>query len=101
MVYDKYMRMASWSNNDLSATPLLADETIKNADKSHSKNAKDKPKKKPREEDGVDGCVTTNLISEDSFNIMSFIWIGHYIWAIPLKVRTFYLHMISAVALKS
>lgn len=28
----------------------------------------------------------TNLMSEDTFNIMSCYWIGHYVWAIPLKV---------------
>jgi hypothetical protein len=28
----------------------------------------------------------TNLMSEDAYNVMSFFWIGHYIWAIPLKV---------------
>lgn len=27
-----------------------------------------------------------NLLSEDTTNIMSSFWIGHYIWAIPLKV---------------
>ncbi|XP_046995474.1 ATP-binding cassette sub-family C member Sur [Schistocerca americana] len=34
----------------------------------------------------VDTGTITNLMSEDSFNIMSFFWIGHYIWAIPLKI---------------
>jgi len=29
-----------------------------------------------------------NLLSEDTTNIMSSFWIGHYIWAIPLKVCT-------------
>lgn len=28
----------------------------------------------------------TNLMSEDAFNVMSFFWIAHYVWAIPLKV---------------
>ncbi|XP_050431302.1 ATP-binding cassette sub-family C member Sur-like isoform X2 [Adelges cooleyi] len=27
-----------------------------------------------------------NLMSEDTMNIMSSFWIGHYIWAIPLKI---------------
>lgn len=31
---------------------------------------------------------TTNLISEDTYNVMSCYWIGHYVWAIPLKVCT-------------
>ncbi|XP_014240364.1 ATP-binding cassette sub-family C member Sur isoform X2 [Cimex lectularius] len=30
--------------------------------------------------------TTTNLMSEDTFNIMTCFWIGHYIWAIPLKI---------------
>jgi ABC-type multidrug transport system fused ATPase/permease subunit len=29
----------------------------------------------------------TNLMSEDSLNVMSFYWIAHYVWSIPLKVR--------------
>ncbi|XP_075219902.1 sulfonylurea receptor isoform X2 [Lycorma delicatula] len=28
----------------------------------------------------------TNLLSEDVFNVMSCYWLGHYIWAIPLKI---------------
>lgn len=31
-----------------------------------------------------------NLLSEDTTNIMSSFWIGHYIWAIPLKVFIVY-----------
>lgn len=29
----------------------------------------------------------TNLMSEDSLNVMSFFWIAHYVWSIPLKVN--------------
>lgn len=29
----------------------------------------------------------TNLMSEDSLNVMSFFWIVHYVWSIPLKVN--------------
>ncbi|XP_020715182.1 ATP-binding cassette sub-family C member Sur isoform X2 [Ceratitis capitata] len=28
----------------------------------------------------------TNLMSEDALNVMSFFWIAHYVWAIPLKI---------------
>jgi hypothetical protein len=28
-----------------------------------------------------------NLISEDVNNVMMFFWMGHYTWAIPLKVN--------------
>ena len=30
----------------------------------------------------------TNLMSEDSLNVMTFFWICHYVWSIPLKVKT-------------
>ncbi|XP_055905091.1 ATP-binding cassette sub-family C member Sur isoform X2 [Eupeodes corollae] len=30
--------------------------------------------------------AVTNLMSEDTLNIMSFFWIAHYVWAIPLKI---------------
>lgn len=31
----------------------------------------------------------THLMSEDAFNVMSFFWIAHYVWAIPLKVTQY------------
>ncbi|XP_067013510.2 ATP-binding cassette sub-family C member Sur, partial [Anabrus simplex] len=34
----------------------------------------------------TDVGTITNLMSEDAFNVMQFFWIGHYIWAIPLKI---------------
>lgn len=34
----------------------------------------------------ADAGTITNLMSEDSFNVMSFFWIAHYVWALPLKV---------------
>lgn len=33
-----------------------------------------------------DSGTITNLMSEDALNVMSFFWISHYVWAIPLKV---------------
>lgn len=38
------------------------------------------------DDDETDVGNITNLMSEDSFNVMSFFWIAHYIWAIPLKI---------------
>lgn len=35
----------------------------------------------------------TNLMSDDSLNIMSFFWIVHYVWSIPLKVMIFILNI--------
>lgn len=34
----------------------------------------------------IDAGTITNLMSEDALNVMSFLWIAHYVWAIPLKV---------------
>ncbi|XP_055381997.1 ATP-binding cassette sub-family C member Sur isoform X2 [Condylostylus longicornis] len=33
-----------------------------------------------------DAGSITNLMTEDSLNVMSFFWIAHYVWAIPLKI---------------
>lgn len=37
----------------------------------------------------IDTGSIANLMSEDALNVMSFFWIAHYVWAIPLKVRTY------------
>lgn len=34
----------------------------------------------------IDAGTITNLMSNDALNVMSFLWIAHYVWAIPLKV---------------
>lgn len=34
----------------------------------------------------LDTGKVTNLMAEDALNVMSFFWIAHYVWAIPLKV---------------
>lgn len=40
------------------------------------------------EQTAIDTGTITNLMSEDALNVMSFFWIAHYVWAIPLKVCT-------------
>lgn len=46
-----------------------------------------------KQENDGDDCdlndpgTITNLMSDDSLNIMTFFWICHYVWSIPLKVR--------------
>ncbi|XP_013182103.1 PREDICTED: ATP-binding cassette sub-family C member 8 [Papilio xuthus] len=68
MVYDKCMRLASWSSTDTEIdeeSPLL--QSIEESAPSQS------------------GLIT-NLISQDTYNVMSCVWVCHYIWAIPLKV---------------
>ncbi|XP_063359524.1 ATP-binding cassette sub-family C member Sur [Cydia amplana] len=65
MVYDKCMRLAPWSTPDGAGeeAPLLA----------------------PPEPNTQTGYLT-NLVSQDTYNVMSCVWICHYTWAIPLKV---------------
>ncbi|XP_035436877.2 ATP-binding cassette sub-family C member Sur-like [Spodoptera frugiperda] len=68
MVYDKCMRLAPWSSPETredEETRLLHDTEDANTTKT--------------------GLIT-NLVSQDTYNIMSCVWICHYIWAIPLKV---------------
>ncbi|XP_072943840.1 ATP-binding cassette sub-family C member Sur [Epargyreus clarus] len=68
MVYDKCMRLASWS-----PTETASDEEI--------------PLLYPSEDETLtQPGLLTNLISQDTYNIMSCVWICHYVWAIPLKV---------------
>lgn len=33
-----------------------------------------------------DDDTLTHLLTEDAVNIMSGFWVGHYLWAIPLKI---------------
>ncbi|XP_063821698.1 ATP-binding cassette sub-family C member Sur-like [Ostrinia nubilalis] len=68
MLFDKCMRLAPWSSNDNNGdeeSPLL-----------HA----------PEDSSATPSGVLTNLMSQDTYNIMSCVWICHYLWAIPLKV---------------
>lgn len=68
MVYDKCMRLAPWTpteSNENEEARLLLD---------------------PEENSTTRSGLITNLVSQDTYNIMSCVWICHYIWAIPLKV---------------
>ncbi|XP_015595444.1 ATP-binding cassette sub-family C member Sur isoform X2 [Cephus cinctus] len=68
LVYDKALRLCSWS--------IIEEE---------------KPPEKEKEKDvqrhqTADIGTLTNLMAEDAYNVMSFFWIGHYTWAVPLKI---------------
>ncbi|XP_023943030.2 multidrug resistance-associated protein 1 [Bicyclus anynana] len=68
MIYDKCMRLASWSTDldrDSEVSPLL---------------------RNPEEESNTQAGLLINLISQDTYNVMSSVWIYHYTWAIPLKI---------------
>lgn len=71
LIYDKALRLSSWS--------------ISEEEKPSDKEKKDQH----CYQQAVDIGTLTNLMSEDAYNVMSFFWIGHYIWAIPLKVKIF------------
>lgn len=49
---------------------------------------KQQQQQQQHEQTAIDTGTITNLMSEDALNIMSFFWIAHYVWAIPLKVCT-------------
>lgn len=70
LIYDKSLRLYSW--------------TITEEEDSSSKSLKEKEKSKSSQV--ADIGTLTNLMAEDVYNVMSFFWIGHYTWAIPLKV---------------
>nr|XP_026495227.1 ATP-binding cassette sub-family C member Sur [Vanessa tameamea]XP_026495229.1 ATP-binding cassette sub-family C member Sur [Vanessa tameamea] len=67
MIYDKCTRLACWSTDaDVNeGSPLL---------------------QKPKDDANTQSGLLTNLISQDTYNIMSCVWVFHYTWAIPLKV---------------
>ncbi|CAB3242093.1 unnamed protein product [Arctia plantaginis] len=68
MVYDKCMRLAPW-------TPTETDE-----------DEETRLLHDPEENSNTRSGLITNLVSQDTYNVMSCVWICHYIWAIPLKV---------------
>ncbi|RVE50110.1 hypothetical protein evm_005316 [Chilo suppressalis] len=68
LLYDKCMRLGPWSsadNNTEEESPLL---------------------QSPKDNATSPSGLLTNLMSQDTYNIMSCVWICHYLWAIPLKV---------------
>ncbi|XP_043605687.1 ATP-binding cassette sub-family C member Sur isoform X3 [Bombus pyrosoma] len=67
LLYDKALRLCSWSIDE-------------------EDNPTDKEKEQNKCQQSADIGTLTNLISEDAYNVMSFFWIGHYTWAIPLKI---------------
>ncbi|XP_060812927.1 ATP-binding cassette sub-family C member Sur isoform X1 [Bombus pascuorum] len=67
LLYDKALRLCSWSIDE-------------------EDNPTDKEKEQYKCQQSADIGTLTNLISEDAYNVMSFFWIGHYTWAIPLKI---------------
>lgn len=67
---------------------LLYDKALRLCSRSidEEETSLDKEKEQNKCQQSADIGTLTNLISEDVYNVMSFFWIGHYTWAIPLKV---------------
>lgn len=62
-------------------------ETTPKITKTDSNDSGDgKTSQSPDEQTFLDTGKITNLMAEDALNVMSFFWIAHYVWAIPLKV---------------
>nr|CAD7596639.1 unnamed protein product [Timema genevievae] len=88
LVYIKALRLCVWSisehkDEEVPASPEKKDARP-NGTVSPPGNCPSDTKIKGAP--GTDVGAITNLMSEDAFNVMSFFWIGHYIWAIPLKI---------------
>lgn len=101
MIYDKSLRLPLWSVSQLEDSEdnvetdgcpqpqppridkLVTGDRSKKGEKISSTGTSDP--------DGAcsshaDFGRITNLMAEDTYNIMSFVWICHYVWAIPVKV---------------
>ncbi|PSN38190.1 hypothetical protein C0J52_15039, partial [Blattella germanica] len=77
LVYDKALRLCIWNIDDHKDDTASHEETKTNGLT---------PVRQNEEQSKADMGTITNLMSEDAYNVMSFFWIGHYVWAIPLKI---------------
>lgn len=78
LVYAKSLRLAPWSFDQ--------HEHQKESDEHHANGEELSDSAAHSAISSADPGAITNLMSEDAYNVMSCIWIGHYVWAIPLKV---------------
>jgi hypothetical protein len=90
-VYDKALRLCVYNIDDQREDSALSHEDEKPIKVNGLPESKKMVGHKNHSLQSKDGFSTdmgtiTNLMSEDAYNVMSFFWIGHYVWAIPLKV---------------
>ncbi|KAK3919142.1 ATP-binding cassette sub-family C member Sur [Frankliniella fusca] len=95
MIYDKSLKLPLWS---FSEGDITEDVPSDKPCPSNLPKCDTKTRNKKDGEQGVAGIAgqvatshtdfgtITNLMSEDTYNVMSFIWICHYVWAIPVKI---------------
>ncbi|XP_011881729.1 PREDICTED: ATP-binding cassette sub-family C member Sur [Vollenhovia emeryi] len=67
LIYDKALRLSTWSISE-------------------EEKPSDKSKEQQCHQQVADVGTLTNLMAEDAYNVMSFFWTVHYIWAVPLKI---------------
>ena len=76
-MFEKCLRLPSWLSQELGGM-----DEEEEADDQNRHGISIKKEKMQSETKGT----VLNLLSEDLTNIMMFFWMGHYVWAIPLKV---------------
>lgn len=77
---------SSSNNNNNKKTNFNADPD-QNEQNNFKEHNKDNENDNDNEENPANDAGTiTNLMSDDTLNVMSFFWIIHYVWSIPLKV---------------
>lgn len=93
MIYDKSLRLPLWSFSqedcdELQKASSLSNEPPLGKVQATKKSEKDEQTSTPQSASTshTDFGTIINLISEDTYNVMSFVWICHYVWAIPVKV---------------
>lgn len=85
MVYSKALKLCVWTISE-HKEDIENDSVVRENGLSVSMS-NSKPNQPPEKgHSTTDVGTITNLMSEDAFNVMTFFWIGHYVWAIPVKV---------------
>lgn len=74
------------SNDDKTKTESNSNDTIEKSTTIQQQRQSSTEQTTTTTTTAIDTGTITNLMSEDALNVMSFFWIAHYVWAIPLKV---------------
>jgi hypothetical protein len=89
-VYEKALHLCVWNiddhREDLTSHENEKPEKIDGSPRNRKMEGHECHSVQIKADFSTDMGTITNLMSEDACNVMSFFWIGHYVWAIPLKV---------------
>lgn len=92
LIYRKILSLSGFSCCHSSSTATMTSLNLKgecNSDADRRKGGKLEEAEGDADDTNNSPGTITNLMSEDSLNVMSFFWICHYVWSIPLKVSSF------------